>query len=34
MFLILSSGFLMLPYVAAYERLEQAAAALRAWAGW
>jgi hypothetical protein len=34
MFLILSSGFLMLPYVAAYERLGQTAAALRAWAGW
>jgi hypothetical protein len=34
MFLILSSGFLMLPYVAAYERLGEAAVALRAWAGW
>jgi hypothetical protein len=34
MFLIFSSGFLMLPYVAAFERLRQAAVALRAWAGW
>jgi hypothetical protein len=33
-FLIVSSGFLMLPYVAAYERLREAAVALQAWAGW
>jgi hypothetical protein len=34
MFLILSSGFLMLPYTAAYERLREAAVALWAWLGW
>jgi hypothetical protein len=34
MFLIFSSVFLMLPYVAAYERLGQAAAALKAWLWW
>jgi hypothetical protein len=33
-FLIFSSLFLTLPYVAAYERLREAVVALQAWAGW
>lgn len=33
-FLMFTSAFLGLPYVAAYERLTQAAAGLRAWTGW